>query len=204
MAGFQKRGGRRTKLKRGQGPQVGGPFCESPDVTTNELVVREPVEIESLQVQEPRVIVVFGSPLSGVTEALQILHEVCRTNTNLVCSTDWLNEAEKSRDEGCPVTLVDASVQDAEVQDAYDRRLVCPGSGALIRLWSSTEEALRRAREKGRSDVTADSISEWGKNILGLEDHIHTLNLPYFMVPNEYGHLANTIAELARHAGINN
>ena len=201
MAGFQKRGGRRAKRKRGEGPRVGGPFAQE---SGSELVVPEPMTVENLQVGDPRVIVVFGSPLSGVTEALQVLHEVSRVDTDLVCGEDWLDVAEKSRDSGRAVTLVDASVCSADAQSAYDRRLVYPGSGALIRLWSSAEEALRRAREKGRSDVTRDTLDQWGKNILDLEERIHKLSLPYFMVPNEYGRLANTVAELAHRAGISN
>ena len=198
MAGFQRR--KQTKRKRGEGPRVGGPFS-----TTNEVPIPEPMNrtLEASQVTDPRVMIVFGSPLSGVSEALQVLHEVSRMGTNLVRGGDWLDAAQQSLDGGNAVTLVDASALCAEhVQDAYDRRLVYPGSGALVRLWSSPEEALRRAQAKGRSDVTRDSINDWGKGILGLEDRIHKLSLPYFMVPNEYGRLDNTIAELARRAGI--
>lgn len=207
MDGFLgRRRHKRPKRKRGEGPRVGGPFAPNSTGTDTDVITNgEPTKVESLQMSEPRVIVIFGSPLSGVTEALQILHEVSRTSTNLVCGTDWIDEAEKSRDSGCPVTLVDAPVSLAEAQDAYDRRLVCPGSGALVRLWSSPEEILRRAREKGRNEVTKENLDKWTQNIQGLENYvIHTLQLPYFMVPNEFGRLTNTIAELAQRAGISN
>lgn len=177
MATFPKR-----RKRPGQGPRVGGPFAQAPAAAATGHVV-----------------VVFGGPKSGVSQALQVLHEESRTQTVLLDGRDedWMDHAEAAVAQGA-IVLVDAAKPDA--QALYDRGLVIPGSGALVRMWTSKEEAQRRA---GEEDVS-EAVDAFVQEVKDLDRHTQILGMPFFMIPNERYWLDAAIGELARRAGIRN
>jgi hypothetical protein len=149
-----------------------------------------------------KIIVVYGGALSGVSTALKILHEESTTPTCLVEADEdgrWLEDV-SDVGEGS-VVLVDGTKwlkSHDNLQALYDRKLVSPSSGLLVRLWTNDNEVIRRAKEAGR-EVSPKLES---RRCSGLDSHIHKLSMPFTMVPNEPYSLDQAIKEIALKAGI--
>lgn len=179
------------RRRAGQGPRVGGPFAAP---ATQSVRVAQ---------QQGHVVFVWGNPLAGASTALQILHEASRTRTALIDGTQpgWQEEVQQAVDEGV-IALVDGTLNSPEdVQQLFDSGFVSAAGGIIVRLWTSDEEALRRADATER-ELTQDQLLTFRKKVAGIQARINLLSMPNSMIPNEFGSLDMAIGELARRGGV--
>jgi energy-coupling factor transporter ATP-binding protein EcfA2 len=157
-----------------------------------------------------RIIGVFGPPGSGVSTMLRVLAGASSLHTAVVAPDfDDLEPQVRQAAQTSEVVLLDGYppvgvAQNGQpagpraVQYLYDRRLIFPGSGALVRVQVDPELILRAGR------ATEAGIHAWFAGLTALESHIRTLGLPYFVVHNEPGEegLTQAVGDLARRASI--
>jgi hypothetical protein len=142
---------------------------------------------------------------------IQCLADACETRTAIV-QPDFgdLEEQIRTAAQGVELVFVDGYPQgviDEQgrpfgpdcVQYLYDRRLVFPGSGGIVRVMGDPEFGLIRRR------ASRGGIDRWFDVLPHIEERIRLLNMPYFVIHNEPGEhgLVQAVGDLARRASIN-
>jgi len=156
-----------------------------------------------------RIISVFGPPGAGSSAICNCIKQAF-TSTRIAALTPDFGDLEAQiRAQRAEVTLLDGypnngttnnggSFGAEQVQYLYDRRLIFPGSGALVRVMIDAELLLwnRRASRQG--------IERWQGNLQSTEQRIRQLDLPYYVVHNEPGErgLIQAVMDLAQRASI--
>ena len=157
-----------------------------------------------------RVVAVFGPPGVGTSTVIRCLAEASTLNTTVV-HPDFgdLDEQVRRAGTGLDAVFVDGFPSlgltpddqpngPAAIQYLFDRRLIFPGSGAVIRVACDPELTIRLGR------ATHEGTRAWYRQLPALEERIRLLSLPYFVIHNEPGEsgLAQAVGDLARRASI--
>lgn len=158
-----------------------------------------------------RVICVFGPPGAGTSTVVRCLVEASATRIAIV-TPDFgdLEEQVRSALATAGVVIVDgfphcglternSPMGPVAVQYLYDRRLVFPHSGAIVRVAVDPELLIFQKR------AGVQIVRSWFDGLPVLEAQIRTLSMPYFIIHNEHGEegLAQAVGDLARRASIN-
>lgn len=162
------------------------------------------------QQRDRQVVCVFGPPGSGVSTILRTLVECTRDDIDVVVP-EFGELADQVQKSGARVVFVDGyphcglkpdnvtSAAGSAVQYLYDKRLVYPGSGKIVRVYAPAEAILRHRR------ASADGFRLFNERVSELERVVRLL-MPgeYRAVHNEDGEdgLAVAVHSLAKHAGL--
>jgi hypothetical protein len=185
----------------------------APVVSAQPIQVPGPGRYAGRAAVEPtrgRVLAVFGPPGAGTSTILRCLAESAKTPIAVV-SPDFGDLEEQVRAAaGASVVFVDGfphtGFSDGDgkpagpraVQYLFDRRLIFPGSGAIVRVTIDPELLVRSRR------ATEEGIKTWFRGLPHVEEAIRGLSLPYFNIHNEPGEdgLFQAVQDLAGRAGI--
>lgn len=155
-----------------------------------------------------RVVAVFGPPGSGVSTLVRCLCDAAETRTAVLQPGEGDLEDEVRRLRADVIFLdgfppckrgADGLITGPDaIQYLYDRRLVFPGYGAVVRVAFDPELSIRQGR------ATPGGVHAWFAGLSATEQHIRMLGLPYFVVHNEPGErgLEMAVGELARRASV--
>ncbi len=162
----------------------------------------------AMEAERGRLVCVFGPPGAGCSTLIDVLARACETRTAILRpeSGDLEEQVRAIRADvvfldGYPYCHRDEKgiINGPEaVQYLYDRRLIFPGFGGLVRVAADPELSVRQGR------ATAGGIHAWFGALPAVEERVRLLNMPYFVVHNEPGPegLETAVGELARRASI--
>lgn len=194
----------RPRRRRGQPPIVSA----RPPNAPARAETPAPVSRRSAQATPGRVIAVFGPPGGGVSTILEILAQSTLTLTPLI-RPDFGDLEEQVRGARGEAIFIDGApvlgrYENGEVsgpdsvQYLYDRRLVFPGQGALVRVICDPEVC----RQQG--GATPAALETWFANLSDVERRIQMLDMPYFVIHNQPGDegLTFAVGDLCQRAGV--
>lgn len=203
-----RRGGRRPMPGTGAAPT---PSHLPPGVLRRAVLMSQAtpgVDRTAVASERGRVVCVFGPPGAGCSTLIDAVTGASEMRTAVLRPGDGDLEdqvrairAEVIFIDGYPYCQQDERGRDLgvdAVQYLYDRRLVFPGCGGLIRVAVDPELSVRRG------SATFAGIDRWFAGLPALEAHIRLLGLPYFVIHNEPGEQGATTAacQLARRASV--
>lgn len=143
-----------------------------------------------------RVVAVWGPPRCGASLLADSVAGAAQRAAVVRASFDADLDA-AVRSASADLVILDMPMTPDRVQYLWDRRLVYPGSGALVRVIASE----RDCRERG---AHPEAVNLWWRELPKVEARIRELSMPYFCVhhePGEDGAVQAAFA-LARRAGL--
>jgi energy-coupling factor transporter ATP-binding protein EcfA2 len=164
----------------------------------------------SIEAERGRLVCVFGPPGCGVTSIIECLNDAFVGTRTAILKPDFGDLEQQARGIRAEVLFVDGYPHCGKADDRgnffgpeavqylYDKRLVFPGFGALVRVMNDPEILIRRG------SATPAGVEAFYQGLPATEERIRLLNLPYFVIhnePNEEG-LLKAVLDLAKRASI--
>lgn len=157
-----------------------------------------------------RLVLLYGPPASGVSTAAEVLAEASENDIYVV---PWDGDVSRGVADiqdclrnGADVVLVDVAsgfLLPEDIQTLIDEGLIWNKAGCAIRLHVDAEECASRAKQGQKEEIPSEeSVREWGRGMLDVEDKLRQHSIPYFMVPAF--DLAETVRLIALRANITN
>lgn len=159
-----------------------------------------------LKQQPGRVIAVIGPPMVGVSTLCEILHDTCKTPTQVIKGRPDPDQVNSYRKEGTEVIFLDGFPETPEdVQMLFDERMLSGTDGALIRVSADRGAVFRRLEETGvvqgaGFEAMHEGWSVWMARLGPLEERARELSIPCYGVFNE--DLLAGLVELSKRSGI--
>lgn len=149
------------------------------------------VKASRLSPLEARVAVCYGPPGIGTSTILACLQAASQTPIRVV-SFQGIEDLEEvvteATQKGIKVILVDVeggALEAEDVQALNDSRLICTGTGALIRFWAFPEDIIRRAKSHPvyQGNITEQELKDWVEDMVPLDLLVRTLTLTTYTIP---------------------